>query len=104
MQDVEYFWTMKNGEKINVNNMTEGHLRNALKMVIKKQSFKYKGLVFHNVKDNLFQTDKFGDKLVYELKNNNYHLIVDKRLNEIISTDEICSNPSSMNADDYWWD
>jgi hypothetical protein len=27
----------------------------------KLNSFKYKGMIFHNVKDNLFQTEKFGD-------------------------------------------
>lgn len=30
------FWTMKNGQKIDVDNMDLNHLRNALKMVIRK--------------------------------------------------------------------
>lgn len=29
------FWTMKNGEKIDVDNMSVGHLRNTLKMIIR---------------------------------------------------------------------
>ena len=55
----------------------------------KVSSFKYKNMWFHNVKDNLFQTEKFGDKLIYEYKNNKYHLVKDERLSSIISPDEI---------------
>lgn len=29
------YWTMKNGQKINVDDMNEQHLRNTLKMVLK---------------------------------------------------------------------
>ena len=36
MKNREYFWTMKNGEKINVDNMTESHLRNVLKLIIRR--------------------------------------------------------------------
>jgi len=36
MGNREYFWTMKNGEKINVDNMTESHLRNVLKLIIRR--------------------------------------------------------------------
>ena len=43
----------------------------------KLNSFKYKGMIFHNVKDNLFQTEEFGDKLIYEFKNGEYYLIKD---------------------------
>ena len=32
----------------------------------KLPSFEYKKMIFHNVKDNLFQTDRFGDKLIYK--------------------------------------
>ena len=35
MENREYFWTMKNGEKINVDDMTESHLRNTLKMIMR---------------------------------------------------------------------
>ena len=30
------FWTMKNGTKINVDDMTEQHVRNTLKLIIRK--------------------------------------------------------------------
>jgi hypothetical protein len=69
----------------------------------KLPSFKYKKMIFHNVKDNLFQTERFGDKLIYEYKNGEYHLIRDERLSSTFGTEEVCSNPNSINADDYWW-
>jgi hypothetical protein len=37
MENEEYYWKMKNGKKINVNNMTEEHLRNVLKMIIRNK-------------------------------------------------------------------
>ena len=36
MKNKEYFWTMKNGEKINVDDMTESHLKNVLKLIIRR--------------------------------------------------------------------
>ena len=63
----------------------------------KLPSFKYKKMIFHNVKDNLFQTDRFGDKLIYEKVGEEYHLIKDERLSPVISSDEISGTP------DYWW-
>ncbi len=33
-----YYWTMKNGTKIDVDKMTESHLRNVLKMIIRNSS------------------------------------------------------------------
>ena len=69
----------------------------------KLPSFKYKGMIFHNVKDTLFQTDRFSDKLIYEYKNEEYHLVKDERLSSIISLDEINGNPNSICNNDYWW-
>jgi len=69
----------------------------------KLPSFKYKGMIFHNVKNTLFQTDRFGDKLIYEYKNEEYHLVKDERLSSIISLDEINGNPNSICNNDYWW-
>ena len=63
----------------------------------KLPSFKYKGMIFHNTKDNLFQTDRFGDKLIYEKVREEYHLIKDERLSPVIGLDEINETP------DYWW-
>lgn len=32
------YWTMKNGQQIDVDDMTESHLRNTLKMIIRKSN------------------------------------------------------------------
>lgn len=32
---MKYYWTMKDGKKIDVDNMTESHLRNVLKMILR---------------------------------------------------------------------
>jgi hypothetical protein len=60
-------------------------------------------MIFHNIKNNLFQTERFGDKLIYEYKNGEYHLIKDERLSSIIGSDEIDKNPNSIFNNDYWW-
>ncbi len=31
------YWTMKNGEKIDVDEMTESHLRNTLKLILRRR-------------------------------------------------------------------
>jgi len=36
MKQNEIYWTMQNGQKINVDDMDEQHLRNTLKMVLRK--------------------------------------------------------------------
>lgn len=36
------YWTMKNGQKINVDDMDENHLRNTLKLIIKTAKAKAK--------------------------------------------------------------
>lgn len=69
----------------------------------KLPSFKYKELIFHNVKDNLFQTDEFGDKLIYKFENGKYHLVKDQRLSDVIGIDELSNNPNSICNNDYWW-
>lgn len=69
----------------------------------KLNSFRYKGLTFRNTNNNIFQTDKFGDKLIYELKGNNYHLIKDERLSPVISLAEVSRNPNSYHNDDNNW-
>lgn len=33
----DYYWTMKNGNKISVDDMTEEHLRNVLKLIIRRK-------------------------------------------------------------------
>ena len=34
---MKYYWTMKDGKKIDVDDMTESHLRNVLKMILRNQ-------------------------------------------------------------------
>ena len=34
---MKYYWKMKDGKKIDVDDMTESHLRNVLKMILRKQ-------------------------------------------------------------------
>ena len=60
-------------------------------------------MIFHNVKDNLFQTDRFGDKLIYKFENGKYHLVKDERLSSVIGINEINGNPTSISNNDYWW-
>lgn len=69
----------------------------------KLPSFKYKGMIFRNVKDNLFQTDRFGDKLIYKFEDGKYHLVKDERLSSIITLEEVSKNPNSICNNDYWW-
>ena len=73
------------------------------KIMSKLNSFEYKGMIFHNVKDNLFQTDRFGDKLIYKFENGKYHLVKDERLSAVITSDELSKNPNSLCNNDYWW-
>lgn len=70
----------------------------------KLPSFKYKNMIFHNVKDNFFQTNKFGDKLIYKIENGKYHLVKDQRLPDVIGIDELCNNQNSICNNDYWWE
>jgi len=36
MKKNKYYWTMKNGKKIDVDDMSEQHLRNVLKLILKR--------------------------------------------------------------------
>jgi len=36
MSNEKLYWTMKNGDKIDVDQMTESHLRNTLKLIIRR--------------------------------------------------------------------
>ena len=69
----------------------------------KMKGFYYKGMKFIEVSHNIFHSEKFGDKLIYEYKNDNYHLVKDERLSSVIGLDEINSNPNSICNNDYWW-
>jgi len=56
MENRKYFWTMKNGKKINVDDMTESHLRNVLKLIIKRNGGVQKTCP-HNIKDAMDSCD-----------------------------------------------
>tara|TARA_R110000765_G_C18492120_1_gene554177 strand:+ start:97 stop:309 length:213 start_codon:yes stop_codon:yes gene_type:complete len=36
MSNEKLYWTMKNGDKIDIDQMTESHLRNTLKLIIRR--------------------------------------------------------------------
>ena len=66
----EVYWTMKNGTKINVDHMSENHLRNTLKMIItniekakKEKEFKFNGEIAQEMHDNMIMDDIMGDML-----------------------------------------
>jgi mannitol-specific phosphotransferase system IIBC component len=40
-----YYWTMKNGQKINVDDMDINHLRNTLKLIMRRADAKAKAIV-----------------------------------------------------------
>jgi hypothetical protein len=51
-RQMEVYWTMKNGEKINVDEMTIEHLRNVLKMILTNDENEWDGF------DPLYDTNK----------------------------------------------
>ena len=66
----EVYWTMKNGTKINVDHMSEDHMRNVLKMIItnvdkakKEKEFKFNGEIAQEMHDNMIIDDIMGDML-----------------------------------------
>ena len=48
METKKYYWTMKDGNKIDVDDMTENHLRNVLKLILKRNESSAKKLHIHN--------------------------------------------------------
>ena len=48
MEKKKYYWTMKDGNKIDVDNMTESHLRNVIKLLLRKTEGSAKKLHTHN--------------------------------------------------------
>lgn len=63
MSGREYYWRMKNGEYINVDDMDRNHLRNVLKMIIRrneelqKQSSTAKDFVLNGECAQMFNDD-----------------------------------------------
>lgn len=68
-----YYWTMKNGQKINVDDMDENHLRNTLKLIIRrsneralkeareKQRFRLNGDIAQNHVETMEDQDYFDE-------------------------------------------
>lgn len=59
-----YFWKMRNGQQINVDEMSETHLRNALKMMIRNNQIKAtRKKPIGNIEANFFeaQNNEFID-------------------------------------------
>ena len=50
METKKYYWTMKDGKKIDVDDMTESHLRNVLKLIIRRTEDAPKTCP-HNIED-----------------------------------------------------
>jgi len=67
---MKYYWTMKNGEKIDVDLMTVSHLRNTLKMLIRQSQFKRTiskpkiGNIEENFLEELYK--EYEDESIYE--------------------------------------
>jgi hypothetical protein len=67
---MKYFWKMRNGQLIDVDQMSETHLRNALKMMIKNNQIKATrkkpiGNIeanFFEAQNNEFIDDEFANK------------------------------------------
>jgi len=54
METKKYYWTMKDGKKIDVDDMTETHLRNVLKLLLRRNKSSAKKLHIHNVSKPCF--------------------------------------------------
>ncbi len=60
MKTKKYYWTMRNGTKIDVDEMTENHLRNVLKLLIRRQESSAKKLNTQNVSKRCFCGAEFN--------------------------------------------
>ena len=54
METKKYYWTMKDGNKIDVDDMTESHLKNVLKLLLRRNESSDKKLHIHNVSKRCF--------------------------------------------------
>lgn len=59
MKERIYYWTMRNGEKINVDDMDLDHLKNVVKLLIRRAEKSAKKLHIHNVSKRCFCGAKF---------------------------------------------
>ena len=57
MSNEKLYWTMKNGGKIDIDQMTESHLRNTLKMIV-RNSDKYINEEYEKAKDKAIKSQQ----------------------------------------------
>ena len=66
------YWTMRNGQQIDVDLMDEKHLKNTLKMIIRNSNkqvvkpvkeFKFNGEIAQEMHDNMIIEDIMGDMM-----------------------------------------
>lgn len=70
MEDKKYFWTTKNGEKINIDDMSKEHLRNALKLLIRRIKYLPKKSCSHNTEEintKSFDNTPYCDDYLWDL-------------------------------------
>ena len=52
---MKYYWTMKDGKKIDVDNMTESHLRNVLKTILRNRRERIEDAIKFEHEENLWK-------------------------------------------------
>jgi hypothetical protein len=52
---MKYFWKMKNGQEIDIDQMTETHLRNTLKMIVRNIQVKPTPTRIGNIEQNFME-------------------------------------------------
>ena len=70
---MKYYWKMKNGQEIDIDQMTETHLRNTLKMIVRNSQIKTTKTRIGNIEAN-FAEDMFLEYSEDEELNNFYGL------------------------------
>ena len=70
---MKYYWKMKNGNLIDVDQMTETHLRNTLKMIVRNSQVKTVKTRIGNIEAN-FMEEKFLEYAEDESLDNFYGL------------------------------
>ena len=59
MKDEPVYWTMKNGQKINVMDMSITHMQNTLKMLIRNNTVQTKAFTLNGDMANQFNDDEY---------------------------------------------
>lgn len=71
---MKYYWTTKEGKKVDVDEMSTEHLRNVLKMILKKTSYpkNNKGFELNGDIANMYNDDCEISDLQYEFDSEDY--------------------------------